>query len=322
METKITTHKCFKCHFTNNFYNVPYYVKGKKCKRCHTYNYFNSHTKITRKKISHNNHNSNKTDNNIKNNNNNKIIINNKNNNNNQNNQNNNNRERQNITSQINTTTQSRPQIQRISIRNDIIPPHRPQIDEIEDNDDDEYFTHNDNQYNNHHINISSNLRDNNLYNLYLNYEINHPINTAKYSWLQKEKSTNEVLKKYGVDYSCPICLETIKINEDIHITKCKHLFHYICIETSITKNKIDCPMCRCNIKDGTKKPIIDFNNNNNLMNHYILNDDYIYLSNLYNQNYNLNINNHQIHSDNHNSRGNLSIFGRIRNFFRNLFSD
>ena len=31
--------KCYKCHFHNNFY-LPIQIKGKKCRRCHIFNYF------------------------------------------------------------------------------------------------------------------------------------------------------------------------------------------------------------------------------------------------------------------------------------------
>ena len=55
METKITIHKCFRCHYENHFKNVPYYINGKKCKRCHVFNYFNSHTIIIRQRHNPNN---------------------------------------------------------------------------------------------------------------------------------------------------------------------------------------------------------------------------------------------------------------------------
>ena len=32
MQTKITIHECFSCHYSNNYFNVPFYIKGKNAK--------------------------------------------------------------------------------------------------------------------------------------------------------------------------------------------------------------------------------------------------------------------------------------------------
>jgi len=264
METKITIHKCFQCHYSNKFYNLPYYVKGKKCKRCHKYNFFNSHTKTIRKK----------TNTNI-NNNNNRIIV-------------------------QSNLGQMQQIMNRLNIENNNIPIHNFNQD-------------------NHHINM--NYMGNNSLNQ--NYYHNNIINDNRilYSWLKKEKFTNEAMNKYGNDNICPICLEAFKINEDIHISKCNHLFHYKCIETSITKNTKDCPMCRCNLQDGTKKQIINRNIDNRIYLdfYYNLNRNNIYNNSNENNNRLNNRNRYaSIRSDNNNH--NFGFFAIICNFLRNIF--
>ena len=264
METKITIHKCFQCHYSNKFYNLPYYVKGKKCKRCHKYNFFNSHTKTIRKK----------TNTNI-NNNNNRIIV-------------------------QSNLGQMQQIMNRLNIENNNIPIHNFNQD-------------------NHHINM--NYMGNNSLNQ--NYYHNNIINDNRilYSWLKKEKFTNETMNKYGNDNICPICLEAFQINENIHISKCNHLFHYKCIETSITKNTKDCPMCRCNLQDGSKKQIINRNIDNRIYLdfYYNLNRNNIYNNSNENNNRLNNRNRYaSIRSDNNNH--NFGFFAIICNFLRNIF--
>ena len=43
----------------------------------------------------------------------------------------------------------------------------------------------------------------------------------------------------------CPICMENIKEQEDILITKCKHKFHASCMLQNIKTNGYKCPNCR-----------------------------------------------------------------------------
>ena len=38
-------------------------------------------------------------------------------------------------------------------------------------------------------------------------------------------------IDNYGKDYKYSICLENLK--DEIHITKCEHIFHYKCIVTA-----------------------------------------------------------------------------------------
>ena len=96
-----------------------------------------------------------------------------------------------------------------------------------------------------------------------------------KYYWLEKQRATEDIIKKIGNDYECPICCQNIENKNIIHITKCNHTFHYKCIEKAIDKNILDCPICRCNLRTGQKK-IVENRNNNiyDRLNYY--NDNYI----------------------------------------------
>ena len=49
---------CFRCS-CQNFVVVPHYFKGKKCKRCHTFNYFNYIPNYRRRTGNHFNRNNN-----------------------------------------------------------------------------------------------------------------------------------------------------------------------------------------------------------------------------------------------------------------------
>ena len=63
-------------------------------------------------------------------------------------------------------------------------------------------------------------------------------------------------------DLVCTVCLEELKLNDDINTLKCGHIFHYKCIEIHIAHNYVRCPNCRCDLKTGEKQPN-DLNNNN-----------------------------------------------------------
>ena len=53
----------------------------------------------------------------------------------------------------------------------------------------------------------------------------------TKFHWLKMQKATKDIIDNYGANYICPICYEKIKDKDNIHITKCKHFYHYIWIE-------------------------------------------------------------------------------------------
>jgi hypothetical protein len=338
MQTKITIHECFSCHYFNHYFNVPYYVKGKKCKRCHKYNYFNINTRYIRKKNQNNNGRMNPTIipqrlhraniNNFEEIYNGIISTNNQLNqiyqqirqryileNNIQNNQSNahpNN-------SRTNTLNLINNNINRIhnfsisntstNIYNNLANNNHPHENIYINSFENNHLNHN---FNN--IREESNIIHNNIFN-----------NIPKYPWLKREKCTNEVINKYGKDSICSICLETFEINNYIHITKCKHLFHYCCIEKAIANNIKDCPICRCNLRDGSKKQIIntDYLNLNHFLSYNINN-----FQQYNNNNNNYNINSHNIINRNryasissYNNNNNRSFFQKICNFMRNLIS-
>jgi hypothetical protein len=65
----------------------------------------------------------------------------------------------------------------------------------------------------------------------------------------------------------CCICLRTMKINDEVSLLKCQHLFHFKCLDKWI-ETKEDCPICRNKIEFGKKfhkkynKKLKDINEN------------------------------------------------------------
>ena len=98
-----------------------------------------------------------------------------------------------------------------------------------------------------------------------------------KYIWLKKEKMTKELLDKEYNGNQCSVCLRNIKLNHDINITKCGHVFHYKCIEEVIGHYIYVCPNCRCNLKTEEKQKNYDKENNVvfRSMNIDIISDDF-----------------------------------------------
>lgn len=337
MQTKITIHECFSCHYSNNYFNVPFYIKGKKCKRCHIYNYFNRNTRHIRRRNQNNNGVMNpviipqrqyRANNNIEEIYNDTILI----------------------SNQLNEIYQQIRQRNRLDNNNQNNRQSNAHPNNFERNTLN-LISHNINRINNYSIsntstNICNNLDNNNNHheniyymNSFENNHLNHNFNNnyeesniihnnifnniPKYPWLKREKCTNELINKYGKDSICSICLETFEINNYIHITKCKHLFHYCCIEKAIASDIKDCPICRCNLKDGSKKQIINTNYLN--LNHFLsYNDNNSHLYNNSNNNYNINphiiINRDRYASiSSYDNNNNLSFFQKICNFIRNL---
>ena len=81
---------------------------------------------------------------------------------------------------------------------------------------------------------------------------------------LEKIKMTKSLFTKNDGDKkeapSCCICLTPMKINQDVTLLKCQHLFHYNCLDKWV-ENKEVCPFCRgkiefakINKKDKDKK--------------------------------------------------------------------
>ena len=118
---------------------------------------------------------------------------------------------------------------------------------------------------------------------------------------MKKELFTQEIIDKKKDGYECTICLENIKLNQDINLLKCGHIFHYKCIENLVDHKIKRCPNCRCDLKTGEKQP----NNQNNnlgllddigefdLNSLYDENDIPVDLDDSYNSFYDLNNSNH-----------------------------
>ena len=68
-------------------------------------------------------------------------------------------------------------------------------------------------QNNNHNIN--------NLTQNYSGKNIDEENKNIKYSWLKREKLTQELINKKKEDYECTICLGVIKLNQNINIIFC-----------------------------------------------------------------------------------------------------
>ena len=258
--------QCYNCRYHNKFYNIPSYIKGKKCHRCHKFNFFNYHqkNKNKRNKIGHivkkQFHNQQIQIRNILGNN---TLFNNNNNNNNI----------------INNFLGNNQREQNNVIRN--IPHDNINVIPSFNSNYNSNFLLNDDSFDRDNT-IQSNLviNDSHNNNILNDHEEFDDFSINKIPWLKKEKATNIIIKKYGKDNQCSICLETIKCHDVINITKCNHIFHYKCIEKAINRNILDCPNCRRNLKDGSNKPIINtinvfelndnnYNNNNNNSNRY-----------------------------------------------------
>jgi hypothetical protein len=67
----------------------------------------------------------------------------------------------------------------------------------------------------------------------------------------------------------CPICMESIKEDEDVLYTKCKHKFHATCVFQNTTTNGYKCPNCRGSLLPTkanvmtTKETHLDVSGNN-----------------------------------------------------------
>lgn len=54
---------------------------------------------------------------------------------------------------------------------------------------------------------------------------------------------------------TCPICVGDLAKDEETRLNKCKHTYHYPCIKQWVlTKEKSECPMCRCSFDKLIKK--------------------------------------------------------------------
>ena len=211
--------KYFKCYFckTGNSYEVPKEQEGKECRCCLAYNYFFNNNYNNNKKQNYNN-NYNSKNNNY----NNKYHKNRKNHHNNRN--------------SIHRIPESTNRELNLRINNN-----------ISFNQPNNFITVE---------NVSNHIFDFRFFEDSFN-----PLNTLtikndskNYSFLQKNKLTKEKISKNNSINDCAICLEKIKINDDICELKCGHIFHYNCAKNLVDHHLSKCPYCRCDIKTGKKQ--------------------------------------------------------------------
>ena len=307
MPIVIKNFRCFKCKFHNSV-KVPQHFKGIKCKNCRAFNYFNYIPNYKRRKniISNSNNNRNihvnipirKTKNN--NNNSNNIL-------------------NFNLDNNMTFGSFNRRNNDRIININNNINRITNDIPILLNNPIENFFDFRSPVYNNH-INLNTNF-SNNLISFNYNdmYNINEKI---KFPWLNKQKMTEEIKKKYKNE-KCSICLD--EFSGDISISKCHHIFHYKCISSYIDNtDKKDCPICRSNLQTGEKKRIeVNRNIYEGRINENIFLSDFmnrnIYLNNQNNQNL---INNQRRVTIVSNNNGNNQINSQNSSFLPRFLSN
>ena len=78
---------------------------------------------------------------------------------------------------------------------------------------------------------------------------------------LHYEIKGESYIKEYENE-KCTICLEKIKKNDEVCLTLCKHLFHFICLKLYILDNlNSKCPLCKYDFLEMLKDKKIDFQN-------------------------------------------------------------
>ena len=278
--------KYFKCYFcrTGNCYTVPKDEKGKNCRCCLAYNYFfkKNHKKFNKNKNGNNSNNRKKY-----------YKSNNNHNNNNHNTNHNNYNNGNNISNNNRTSHNYNPhQINGNFNRN----PISPVFPNIQSGNNYSSLINFLNNNVNRNLFIYDPTRLNTEYFAYNRFPLNQKNDKEKkkneYSWLKKEKLTEEIMNKKKEGYECSICLENIKKNEDINILKCGHIFHYKCIEELLDHKDNKCPNCRSDLKTGEKQKEIpddhlnllnelyiyeDFDSDDEIRNIYDLQDDDFY---------------------------------------------
>ena len=57
-------------------------------------------------------------------------------------------------------------------------------------------------------------------------------------------QSSMSLTHNHDDDSSCPVCLSPFKKDSNIKMTKCKHIFHHLCLKQAKYRSTA-CPMCR-----------------------------------------------------------------------------
>ena len=94
-----------------------------------------------------------------------------------------------------------------------------------------------------------------------LHPEQHQPSGSANFTWLGSNGTHNDfdnnhepkkiILKSIisceKMD-TCVICLDDIQVGDEIHITRCNHIFHHTCLLkylNHLTSKYYNCPLCR-----------------------------------------------------------------------------
>lgn len=67
---------------------------------------------------------------------------------------------------------------------------------------------------------------------------------------LQSIKISHDNINEY-IDKECNICLENYVEDDNLTVLPCKHFFHSDCIHDWLCNEKVNCPICRKDIRDS-----------------------------------------------------------------------
>jgi len=58
------------------------------------------------------------------------------------------------------------------------------------------------------------------------------------------------ILNETDIKGDCPICMETMTLNDKLITLKCNHIYHNSCIREWLTKNSTKCCVCRKDVRE------------------------------------------------------------------------
>ena len=103
-------------------------------------------------------------------------------------------------------------------------------------------------------------MNDNNRYG-------NPPASKTAVDKLEKCIITENKLKEFGFENSCPVCKDEFNLNEECLLMPCEHHFHKDCLIPWL-KERNSCPVCRYELptddEDFERRKMERINNNNN----------------------------------------------------------
>jgi hypothetical protein len=66
----------------------------------------------------------------------------------------------------------------------------------------------------------------------------------------QQFNTLNSVILNENDKGDCPICMESMNLNDNLIILQCKHFYHNSCIHEWLTKNSTKCCVCRKDVRE------------------------------------------------------------------------